>query len=1471
MDKQILRSAGLFIIVCIFSVPGTTSFGQVVPVLDWVSTARTSAGTPSTETGKTYSVAVDASGNSYGSGPFFGTQDFDPGAGVFNLTSVGDADVFITKLDASGNFVWAKSIGGTLKDNSYGIALDPSGNVYVTGSFNGTSDFDPSAAVTNLTSAGFTDLYILKLDTDGNFVWAKSIGGNSFDGDESFAIATDAAGNVFTTGYFTEKVDFDPGPGIFNLDFTSGTCTNCSQIFILKLDTDGNFGWAKRGGGFGDSSGYGISVDASGNVLTTGYFWSNAFGAPSTGTQDIFIVKHDNNGNQLWAKAFGDATDISFHEKGYAITTDASGNVYATGRYENTTDFDPGAGVFNLTAVDKMDIFVLKLDAAGNFVWAKSMGGVNSGTIRDVGLGIGVDAAGNVYTTGGFSDTGDFDPGPGVFNLTAGIGAIFISKLDSNGDFVWAGSMDGGSGSDVGFSLVVRGPDIIYTAGSFSGGSAPNPFDFDPNFCTFDFVGSGGFYVHKTMPGTLPPAPTISSFSPSSGSVGNTVVITGTNFSTTPANNVIKFFNNRTAVVTASTATSITTTVPTGATTGKISITVNCVTVQSATDFTVSTGTQNFITQWNLATAGSGATQLTFGTATSGTVNYTWQELSPGTASGSGSWSGATLTITGLPAAATIRLQIAPTNFQRINISGGTDRNRLTQVEQWGTTAWTSMQTAFRNCLNLQITATDIPNLSSVSDMSEMFSGCDILNSPANIGSWNTGAVTTMQRMFANTDSFNQNIGAWNTAAVTNMSEMFSSARAFNQPIGGWNTGAVTNMSSMFFFADVFNQDIGAWNTSAVTNMSDMFTEAYAFNQNIGAWNTSAVTNMANMFSEAIAFNQDISSWNTASVTNMSGMFKFAGVFNQNIGAWNTAAVTTMSQMFSRASAFNQNLSSWNTGAVTSMLGMFELATAFNQNIGAWTLNPAVDLRFMFDNNGLDCNNYSGTLIGWSANSSTPNGRTLGATGRQYGTNAAAARTNLISVKGWTITGDTPFGTDCSLSALPTITSFTPTFGSVGTTVTITGVNFSATPANNTVMFNGVTAVVTASTATSITCTVPAGATTGKITVTVAGNTATSATNFTVTSATITITAQPASTTACFGDIIAFTTAATGTTNITYQWQRQQLDFTFSDVIDGGAYSGANTPTLTVNTGIGVVSNAYRCRVNGDFATQQTSSTANVLILLASPAPTTTGASACAPASFTLTAAGGTNGEYRWYTTATGGTAIAGEVNSTYVTPTLTTTTTYYVSRAIACESPRVAVTATILTAGCSGTPPVITAVPLSTAVNGQIELDLIPLITVSGTLDVNSIQVVTQPSSGAVASISNGILTINYAGILFTGSESLEIQACDINSTCTQQIFTIEVSGDLAIYNAVSANGDGLNETFVIENISSLPDTQQNKVTIYNRWGSKVFEVENYNNDDRVFKGLSDNGSELPSGTYFYKITFSGRKGTSGYLVLKR
>ena len=163
--------------------------------------------------------------------------------------------------------------------------------------------------------------------------------------------------------------------------------------------------------------------------------------------------------------------------------------------------------------------------------------------------------------------------------------------------------------------------------------------------------------------------------------------------------------------------------------------------------------TNPFITRWNLATAGSGANQLSFGVATAGTVSYTWQEVSPGSASGSGTFDGTSLTITGLPTGATIDLSISPTNFQRINIYNGLDRNRLTDVKQWGTTAWASMYTAFYYCSNLNITATDVPNLAGVTDMSYMFDECPILNGPSNINSWNTSAVTKMGGMFLNADA----------------------------------------------------------------------------------------------------------------------------------------------------------------------------------------------------------------------------------------------------------------------------------------------------------------------------------------------------------------------------------------------------------------------------------------------------------------------------------------------------------------------------------------------------------------------------------------------------------------------------------------------------------------------------------------------------------------------------------------------
>ncbi|MCB9335951.1 MAG: SBBP repeat-containing protein, partial [Flavobacteriales bacterium] len=212
-----------------------------------------------------YSITVDDSGNVYTTGYFIGTGDFDPGTGIANLTSTGIQDVFVQKLDASGNFLWAKSFGGSYNDYGRSITVDVSGNVYTTGYFIGTGDFDPGADTTNLTSSGGYDIFIQKLDASGNFLWAKSFGGNSEDRGESTTI--DDSGNVYTTGYFHNTADFDPGADTANL-----TSAGFRDIFVQKLDASGNFLWAKSFGGNSNDYGRSITVDASGNVYITGTF-----------------------------------------------------------------------------------------------------------------------------------------------------------------------------------------------------------------------------------------------------------------------------------------------------------------------------------------------------------------------------------------------------------------------------------------------------------------------------------------------------------------------------------------------------------------------------------------------------------------------------------------------------------------------------------------------------------------------------------------------------------------------------------------------------------------------------------------------------------------------------------------------------------------------------------------------------------------------------------------------------------------------------------------------------------------------------------------------------------------------------------------------------------------------------------------------------------------------------------------------
>ncbi len=431
---------------------------------------------------------------------------------------------------------------------------------------------------------------------------------------------------------------------------------------------------------------------------------------------------------------------------------------------------------------------------------------------------------------------------------------------------------------------------------------------------------------------------------------------------------------------------------------------------------------QDFKTTW-LTYVGS----ISFGVTTTGPVSYTWQTLAPATpASGSGTFTGPNVTISGLPNVVEIQLSIQPQNFSRFISDPGEVQTytpyEMRSVNQWGAVAWTSMENAFRFSDITVVNASDIPNLSGVTSLAGMFS-YTFINSPFNINAWNVSNITNMSGMFKECYNFNQSLSLWNTANVTDMSSMFENATAFNLNIGNWNTSNVTNMSKMFKEATNFNKNIGNWNTSNVTNMSEMFGIGFAqggytsiFNQDISGWNTASVTNMSGMFRSNQNFNQNISSWNTSNVTNMSEMFQNAVAFNQNIGSWNTANVTNMAGMFSGvnfyageimsfSNAGNSSIQNWNTANVTDMSRMFFNATNFNQNLGNWALNTTVNLTEMLDSSGLNCVNYSQTLISWNNNPNTPNNKILGATFLEYGLEAVSAVNNLTFAKGWGFSG----------------------------------------------------------------------------------------------------------------------------------------------------------------------------------------------------------------------------------------------------------------------------------------------------------------------------------------------------------------------------------------------------------------------------------------------------------------------------------
>ncbi|MFK8009411.1 MAG: BspA family leucine-rich repeat surface protein [Saprospiraceae bacterium] len=388
-------------------------------------------------------------------------------------------------------------------------------------------------------------------------------------------------------------------------------------------------------------------------------------------------------------------------------------------------------------------------------------------------------------------------------------------------------------------------------------------------------------------------------------------------------------------------------------------------------------------------------------------------------------------------------------DFPRIYFNNEGDKAKILDISQWGDIEWKFMTSAFKGCENLNISATDAPDLSNITSLQTTFSGCTSLN--ANIENWNVGNISNFYFAFASCSNFNQPLDNWDMSSATNLQRMFIGCSSFNQPLNNWDVSNVTHFGAMFsgcsvfdqplnnwdvsngiymglmftganeFNGDItnwnienavslkgtfqeaykFNQDISNWNIQNVKNLSYTFKGATVFNQDIGNWDVSQVTKMEWIFAGANDFNQDIGSWDVSQVVNMNYAFFHTYKFNQDISNWNTSNVISMQNMFNSAIIFNQDIGNWNVGNVTGMNSMFEHAAAFDQDIGNWDVSQVTSMTRFLNKATLSTPNYDSLLIGWNNLELQDSLDFHG--GYSIYCEGGSARANMITVDTWTI------------------------------------------------------------------------------------------------------------------------------------------------------------------------------------------------------------------------------------------------------------------------------------------------------------------------------------------------------------------------------------------------------------------------------------------------------------------------------------
>jgi hypothetical protein len=388
-----------------------------------------------------YGVALDpTTGNVHVAGSTTGGVDFGGGALPANGSY---EDIFVASFTPSGAHRWSRVHGSVVVDRALDVAVDPGGNVFVTGTFSGQADFGGAPIPAN----GQTIL-LASYDAGGAHRWSQGFG--AAGSDVGMGVGLDSQSNVYIAGYCNTAVDFGGGP----------LTTQGYDAFVASFANNGVHRWSETYGSSASEMGYDLAVDDIGRPYVGGFLKGQTnFGGntlSSCGTQgDIFTLALSSAGAHRWSEAFC----CSGQDFAVSVAVTGSGEVYYTGYFGGTIDFGGGALA---SPASSSDIFVASFDSFGGHRWSKRFGG----TLADVGRSVAVDQQGNVYVTGYFYDVVDFGGGP--LPSVAGTSDIFVASFDSTGAHRWSGSF-GGAGVDRAHSVAVDSGGAVYVTGEVEG------------------------------------------------------------------------------------------------------------------------------------------------------------------------------------------------------------------------------------------------------------------------------------------------------------------------------------------------------------------------------------------------------------------------------------------------------------------------------------------------------------------------------------------------------------------------------------------------------------------------------------------------------------------------------------------------------------------------------------------------------------------------------------------------------------------------------------------------------------------------------------------------------------------------------------------------------------------------------------------------------------------------------------------